>query len=86
VTRPKPITPYARLLAAANRFESRVLYPKRKIMWFYPKSKLGESWALNDLAERVQAADQLGYDVRLVVDGNGNLSVEYVERPGSLNV
>jgi L-alanine-DL-glutamate epimerase-like enolase superfamily enzyme len=55
-------------------------------MWFYPKSKLGESWALNDLAERVQAADQLGYDVRLVVDGNGNLSVEYVERPGSLNV
>jgi hypothetical protein len=54
-------------------------------MWFYPKGKLSEGgWKLDDLAERVQAADQLGYDVKLRMADDG-LRVEYVKRPEPLD-
>lgn len=37
------------------------------------------SWSLSNLAERVAAADQLGYDVVLKSDDSG-LRVEYVAK------
>lgn len=73
------VNPYNKLLALARQFSFNVQNPKRKTMWSYPKEKLAGSWRLDDLAERVQAADQLGHDVQLkVIDGA--LHVQYVKR------
>ena len=77
-------TPYSRLKNAVEQYITGVDYPHRKVMWFYPKEKLAQSWKLDDLAERVQAADQLGYDVKLRMADDG-LRVEYVERPAPLD-
>lgn len=73
-------TPYNRLLRIARQFALNAAHPQRRTMWSYPKEKLAGSWRLDDLAERVQAADQLGHDVRLKVV-EGALQVEYVKRP-----
>lgn len=77
------ITPYARLLDEFRKFASAVEYPTRKIMWTYETAKLGEGWSLVELHQRVQAAEQLGYDVvlRSVPDG---LRVEYRKKPPAL--
>jgi len=72
----KPKTPYQRLLEDAREFAGQVKYRHEKLMWRYPKEKLNTGWALNDLAERVSAADQLGYDVILRNSDDG-LSVYY---------
>lgn len=77
-------TPYSRLKNAVLEYISGVDYPHRKVMWLYPKAKLAERWRLDDLAERVQAADQLGYDVKLRMADDG-LRVEYVKRPPPLD-
>lgn len=81
----KPITPYQRLLTAARKFAGAVEYPKRALMWRYPKEKLTEAWKLADLNERAIAARQLGFDVVLKPTDEG-LEVWYVEkrpvRPG----
>ena len=76
----KPITPYARLLTRAKELARAVKYPARRVMWTYPKAKINEGWTLGDLMQRVQAADQLGYDV-LVRSNDEGLRVEYVKRP-----
>lgn len=75
----KPITPYQRLLDDAQKFASAVEYRARKLMWSYPKEKLGASWTLKDLAERTAAAEQLGYDVQIVNKDDG-LHVYYVKK------
>lgn len=81
----KPITPYQRLLDAARKYAGNVDYPKRTLMWRYPKGRLGEGWTLTDLNERAQAAKQLGFDVVLKPTDEG-LEVWYVQkrpdRPG----
>jgi len=77
-------TPYNRLKKAVMKYMSGVDYPHRKVMWLYPKSRLSESWKLDALAERVQAADQLGFDVKLRMADDG-LRVEYVKRPAPLD-
>lgn len=76
----KPKTPYQRLLEDVMKFASGVKYAHRKTMWTYPKARLGEHWDLSDLNARVAAADQLGYDVRLVSKDEG-MVVQYVKRP-----
>lgn len=78
--RPKPVTPYERLIRKAMQFESAVVFPRRKEMWTYQADRLAEGWRLDDLASRVAAADTLGWDVRLKVK-DGALVVEYVKRP-----
>lgn len=78
--RPKPITPYQRLLETAKELAFSVMHPKRVHMWTYPKNKLAGPWNLQDLMQRVDAADQLGYDVRLYLAEDG-LRVEYIKRP-----
>jgi hypothetical protein len=77
-------TPYSRLKNAVLRYMSGVDYPRRTVMWLYPKNKLNETWRLGDLAERVSAADQLGFDVKLRMVEDG-LRVEYVKRPAPLD-
>lgn len=80
--RPRPVTPYERLMQKAMRLASQVKCPQLKRMWFYPKDKLTTGWSLADLNERVQAADALGWDTVLVSDSNG-LNVMYRKRPES---
>ena len=75
----KPITPYQRLMDDFKAFANTVEFRKRKNMWTYPKNKLNERWPLKDLYERVAAADQLGYDVRLLAT-EGDLEVQYIEK------
>jgi hypothetical protein len=77
--RPKPVTPYTRLLNQALEVLSPVFYPRRISMWRYPKEKLSTPWRLDDLYERVVAADQLGFDVVLIA-GDDGLSVKYQQR------
>ena len=61
----KPKTPYQRLLEEASDFARKVKFAHIRLMWFYAKERLGDSLSLDHLNERVQAADQLGYDVIL---------------------
>jgi hypothetical protein len=75
----KPITPYNRLMSRFKEFANDVEFRKRKAMWMYPKNKLTESWELKTLYERVSAAEQLGYDVRLLATDDG-LEVQYIEK------
>lgn len=72
--------PYNRLLGKAKDFAFRVKYPRCKTMWVYPRARIDEAWRLGDLYERTKAADQLGYDVKIVAGDNG-LEVQYVKRP-----
>ena len=76
----KPRNPYAVLKAEAVEWIAKVHRRRRVQMWRYPAKDIRTAqWNLFDLAERVRAADQLGFDVALrwVDDG---LRVEYVER------
>lgn len=79
--KPRPVTPYERLLKAFKEYVSEVQYPRTRFMWRYPKNKLGEGYRLDDLAERVQAAEQLGYDVFLKMDSEGLAVMYRKQRP-----
>lgn len=77
----KRVTPYERLLDDVKEFARSVVFATKRTMFLYPKATLKESaWNLEDLYERTKAADQLGYDVRLVA-GDDGLKVQYVKRP-----
>lgn len=71
--------PYTVLMNRAKQFAFDIQYRHKKTMWLYPKARLSEGWPLTDLAERVQAAHQLDYDVQLEVS-DGNLVVQYIKR------
>lgn len=77
----KPVNPYSALLEEAQTFVRQATRPNKRVMFLYPKDKVvGRStYRLDDLAERVAAADQLGYDVHLVNKEDG-LNVIYVKR------
>ncbi len=75
----KPKTPYQRLLDDIKEWTRKVRFRHEKVMWNYPKGRLKEGWSLNDLWERVAAAEQLGYDVQLVANDDG-LRVYYRKR------
>ena len=74
----KPTNPYTTLKNEAAAWARNVIYPHTRGMFSYPKS--GGPWNLTDLRERVAAADQLGYDVKLRVTDD-SLVVEYAKRP-----
>jgi hypothetical protein len=75
----KPKTPYQRLLEEIQTWAMKVAHRHEKLMWRYPKEKIRDSWRLDDLYERVAAADQIGYDVQLVANADG-LAVIYKKR------
>lgn len=76
----KRTNPYTALQISARNWARSVLYGARKTMWLYPKARLGDKWSLAHLAERVAAANQLGYDTKLENSDEG-LRVVYVQRP-----
>jgi len=72
--------PYSRLRREATDWIAKVLSRRPIFMWRYGDEDLKKLWKLDDLVERVQAADQLGFDVRLrYVKGEGLIS-EYIAR------
>lgn len=73
-------SPYVRLVRIFKQWLLSVDHPHTKMMWRYPKDKLGQGWSILDLYERVQAADQLGYRVEVRAAESG-LEVYYVKRP-----
>lgn len=62
-----------------RRLQSAVIWRTSKHMWTYPKDKLDSSWKLQDLYDKTQTADLLGWDVRIKATDQG-LFVEYVKR------
>lgn len=77
--KPKPVNPYTELKRDASEWIRKFITRKRVRMWNYPKGEIGKQWSLADLAERVQAAHQLGWDVQVKWTEEG-LAVEYVQR------
>jgi hypothetical protein len=76
----KIMNPYEQLRASCKTWANHVLRPCTVAMLFYNKKNLSVGFTLDDLYERVKAADQLGYDVKLLALDNG-LHVRYVKRP-----
>ncbi len=72
--------PYTDLKQRFMEWVYDALGRKRRVMWVYPKASVdaGESWPLVALAQRVQAAQQLGHTVELRWDDARGLIVEYV--------
>ena len=79
----KPITPYQRLVKDARDWVFEVRYAHSVVMFQFPKaSEQDVSYRLDNLYQRVKAADQLGYDVKLEALDGGALHVRYVKRAG----
>jgi hypothetical protein len=67
----KRLNPYSRLLNEIREYMRDLRYRHTKIMWRYSKNTLGDGWDLNQLYERVAAAGQLGYEVKLIASDKG---------------
>ena len=79
-------SPYQRLQREARQWVFAVLHPRRVLMFVLDKAKVRgrTTWALDDVYERVAAAEALGWDVRLTIQASdGALRMEYVQRPAS---
>lgn len=72
----KPINPYMTLLSDIKEFCRKLKFAHRRVMWVYPKAKLGGEWNLKELWDRTAAAAQLDYEVILKATDDG-LVVEY---------
>jgi hypothetical protein len=75
---------YLELLNAFKRFNNDVQNPKRQQMWHYCLARKGQAYEVDELAHRVAAANDLGYDVQLVRgqdrSGQDQLQVQYVAK------
>ena len=61
----KRLNPYSRLLKEIKQYIRDIKYRHRRVMWAYPVKRLNEGWDLSGLYQRVSAAEQLGYEVKL---------------------
>ena len=84
MTRPKPQTPYQRLIRAVRKYVSETKNPKQIPMWKYSRKNLRDLWKLDALYERTYAAQQLGYDVILKTDEEW-FYVYYQKRPSKID-
>ncbi len=75
----KRVMPYERLKRDLSDAWDKVQYRHTIPMHYYPKAKEGGQWSLIDLAHKVDAAEQLGYDVTLSNSVDG-LHVKYVKK------
>jgi hypothetical protein len=72
--------PYNHLKECCRKEFSKIIYRKRVLLWTYSKENINTTWSLSELAHRVKAADQLGFDVRLISNEDGGLRVEYISK------
>lgn len=74
-------TPYDHLLARFERLCLAIEAPRRREMYVLPMADMDtKGYRFADVAQRTQAADRLGWDVRLRWDQERGLVIEYVER------
>jgi hypothetical protein len=71
--------PYQMLMNEIISFCEKVKYRHTVTMFSIQKEKLGEVWSLKEISDRVQAAEQLGYDVVLKMY-QGYLNINYVKK------
>ena len=71
--------PYQKLLDEIIEFCDQVKHRHQVFMFRYPISniKAADSFRLDNLSERVKAAGQLGYDVVLEHNADGDLVAHY---------
>ena len=77
--RKKPITPYQRLLDDIRDYVGKIKYRHKRIMFVFKEVKKRQSYTLDDLYERVIAAEQLGYDA-IIETRDGDVVVSYVKK------
>lgn len=80
----KRFNPYTALRDECRKWARCVLNPEMRGMWTFNAEDMKGGCSLIELRERVAAADQLGWDVRLRAQPNGDLFVQYVKRPSSV--
>ena len=79
MTKRKP--PYDHLLARFEALRDAVEAPARREMFVLPKDSIKEQpYLMFEVAERVQAANTLGWNVQLRWDKTRGLVIEYVKR------
>lgn len=71
--------PYTDLKRRFSEFANACYSRGERGMWTYTKGKLSDSWRLDDLYQRVAAAEQIGYEVVLRATDQG-LEVKYVKK------
>lgn len=71
--------PYEMLLEEIKLFLNKIYYRKNIFMWRYPKESLSQGWNLEKLSWKVEAAEELGYEVLLQSDDD-DLKVVYREK------
>jgi hypothetical protein len=71
--------PYVMLLDEIKEHCRKIRFRHTKAMFWYRKEALATGFRLDDLYQRVQAAEQLGYDVVLKAEDDG-LHVQYVKK------
>lgn len=72
-------SPWHYLLEEFQDYVNAVRYRHQKMMFRYKKPDCDKTWRLDDLYQRVQAAEQLGYDVELRAT-NEYLEVWYIKK------
>jgi len=75
------INPYTRLKKICKDYAMKVDYPRKISMYYWSKNKLNKQtgYVLDDVYQRVLAADALGYEVHIFADGDG-MAFKYVEK------
>ena len=63
------LNPYSRLLNEIKKWCYEIRYPKEIELWYYGKEGIKANGDIFILNERVIAAQQLGYEVYIVSDG-----------------
>lgn len=84
MAKPKPVTPYNRLLKAASNYANAVITRKR-VAWrlWYPKESIEKriAFTMDDLYEAALTADSLGYETLLIAKGDGMRVVHISKLP-----
>lgn len=75
----KRLNPYQYLLNEVRDLLTAIKYRKTKNMLFYAAKELNRGYDLSQIKERIAAADQLGYDVQVIIV-DGGLQFFYIKK------
>lgn len=75
----KQVSPYTRLKSEAMQWMNKAFYPKERVMFGLLEN--GASYTLDDVFERMTAAETLGFEVVLKPSGEkGKFKIIYREK------
>jgi hypothetical protein len=79
--KPRPITPYERLLKTASSYATKVIC-RTRVDWgrYFPQDRLA-SYGLVGLHQAVTTAERLGYDTVLLAKDDGLYAVHIKKLP-----